>query len=141
MKIRKFEKNDLDLVLNIWYESCLDTYYFINKAHWDSIRENVKKKFLNSNIFVYEENKIIKGFILIDEGYIDELYVSKQFRSMGIGKKLLDFIKKTHNELTINIFQKNINGIRFYKNNGFEIVEENIEDSTLEKGYFMRWHK
>lgn len=139
--IRPFTKNDIDRVMEIWYSSSIDTYDFIAKKHWDEIKGNVRNKFLNSNIYVYEESNIIKAFILFDDDYIDELYVDKKYRSLGIGKILLDFVKSFNLELTLNIFQKNERAIEFYKNNGFKIIEENIEESTNEKGYFMKWKR
>jgi len=139
--IRQLNKKDVDRVLDIWYNSSVDTYTFISKDHWDLIKDKVRSKFLESKIYVYEEDSIIKGFILIEDGYIDELYVDKKYRSNGIGKQLLNYVKSDYEELTLNIFQKNVDGIRFYQNNGFIVVEENTEDSTNEKGYFMKWHK
>ena len=139
--IRAFCKKDLERVVDIWYNSSIDTYNFISKDHWDSMKDKVRSKFLESKIYVYEEDSIIKGFILIEDGYIDELYVDKKYRSNGIGKQLLNYVKSDYEELTLNIFQKNVDGIRFYQNNGFIVVEENTEDSTNEKGYFMKWHK
>ena len=138
--IRKSDAKDIDRILEIWHSSVLDTYEFIKPEHWDEISHKVKEKFLNSDIYVYEE-KLIKGFILIDNGYIDELYIKKEYRSNGIGKKLIDYVKNQYDELSLNIFQKNSRGISFYLKNGFKIVEENVEDFTNEKGYYMLWKK
>ena len=139
--IKKFSLADIDKIIDIWYQSNIDTYTFINKNYFKNIKENVKKKFISNynNIYVYEENTEIKAFCLIDNDYIDELYVSNAYRNQGIGTKILNHLKNNNNKLTLNIFQKNIKGINFYQKNGFKIIEENTEDITQEKGYYMEW--
>ena len=140
-KIRKFIKDDIDDVIQIWYSSSVDTYKFVDEMHWEKIKKEVRDRFLNSNIYVYDEDNIVKAFILINGQYIDELYVLKEYRLNGLGKKLLDFIKSNNNELLLNVFQKNTNAIEFYKKNEFKIIEENVEDYTREKGYLMKWKR
>ena len=140
-KIRKFIKDDIDDVIQIWYSSSVDTYKFVDEMHWEKIKKEVRDRFLNSNIYVYDEDNIVKAFILINGQYIDELYVLKEYRLNGLGKKLLDFVKSNNNELLLNVFQKNTNAIEFYKKNEFKIIEENVEDYTREKGYLMKWKR
>lgn len=141
--ITKINIEEIDQIIELWYNSNIDTYNFIDEKHFDNIKENVRNKFKTkyNNIYIYKENNIIKAFFLIEDDYIDELYVNRIYRNQGIGTKIIDYLKENNHVLTLNIFKKNTKGINFYLKKGFKIIEENIEDSTKEEGYFMKWGK
>ena len=141
LTIRQFKLNEIDKIMEIWYESNINTHYFVEKRHWEDIFDRVKKRLINSkNVYVYVENDTIKGFICIDEdGYIPELYVDSKYRSLGIGKKLLDFAKKNNKEVFLHVFEKNKRAIDFYIREGFMIVSKEKEEETNENGFFMKW--
>ena len=60
---------------------------------------------------------------------------------MGIGTQLLDFVKKRKEELSLRVYQKNENAIRFYQREAFQAQEEGIDEDTKEKEYLMIWKK
>lgn len=140
--IRKINGYEIDIVMKIWYESNIDVHNFVKKSHWEKLYSRVKDKLMKLDVYVYEENNIIKGFICIDDsGYIHELYVVKSFRSKGIGKKLLSFSKQMNKQLTLNVFEKNKNAVAFYLKQDFRIEKQEIEEETAEEGYLMKWIK
>jgi ribosomal protein S18 acetylase RimI-like enzyme len=58
--------------------------------------------------------------------YIYSFRIKSEFRNYGLGKQMLvvvekDLRKRRFREVTLNVAKTNINAIRFYKNNGFEI--------------------
>ena len=59
----------------------------------------------------------------------------------GIGTSLLDRIKENKDNLTLNVYKKNTNAIKFYEKNNFIITSENIDKDTNEIEYTMTWSK
>lgn len=46
------------------------------------------------------------GFIGLNGGHIEGLFVDRAARNLGIGKELLDFAKNNHARLTLNVYIK-----------------------------------
>lgn len=139
--IREFEKEDLKKVAEIWLNSNITVHDFIKKDYWQNNFETVQLMFLETKIFVYEESSEIQGFIGLRGDYIEGIFVAEKMRSKGIGKKLLDFVKKDNLELTLKVYEKNERAIKFYQREGFKKVEEGIDTDTQEKEFKMKWKK
>ena len=50
-------------------------------------------------------------------------------------------VKESRDRLELSVYKKNTNAISFYKKNGFEIINENIDNNTKEIEYTMIWNK
>ena len=46
-----------------------------------------------SEVYVFEADKMIQGFVGLNDEYIEGIFVSDEMQSCGIGKILLDYIK------------------------------------------------
>lgn len=141
--IRKFKQDDLSLIMQIWLASNIEAHSFIPEKYWIDNFEFVKKMLPQAEIYVHENEstKQIDGFIGLNEDYIEGLFVEKNMRSKGIGKQLLDYVKKTKAKLSLSVYQKNFKAISFYKREHFVVKSENIDNDTNEKEFFMVWHK
>lgn len=139
--IRKFENSDIDDVMQIWKNENIQAHNFIPKEYWESNYEYVKKLLPKSEIYVYIENDKIKGFIGINENYIEGIFVNSNYQNKGIGTALINKAKEEKEELTLNVYEKNREAIKFYEKNGFEIVKESVDKETNEKEYRMLWNK
>jgi ribosomal protein S18 acetylase RimI-like enzyme len=53
---------------------------------------------LHEQVFVAELNQIIVGFIVLEGGHIDHLYVAPSYQLRGIGHQLLDMAKTLHSD-------------------------------------------
>ncbi len=137
--IRKLRKTDIDEVAYIWLAENKKSHGFISAAYWEKHFETVKKMFLQTEMYVYEENDSIKGFIGLDGEYIAGIFVRHQNQSTGIGRKLLNFLKNLRGQLELNVYQKNEGAVRFYKREQFEIRYKSIDTSTGEVEYLMVW--
>lgn len=78
----------------------------------------------NSETLVYEDDNVIIGFISMIGNEIGGLFVSPNNQSKGIGSKLVDFIKKEHTNLEVEVFEKNIIGRSFYDKYGFKRIKK-----------------
>lgn len=97
-----------------------------------------------STIYVYEENNIVKGYMIIgncrDEDKNDltyeiwAIYIDPLFQRQNIGTQFVNYcLKEAKNkdkkEITLWVFEKNINTIIFYEKMGF-VKDGNI--NTIE---------
>ena len=92
--IRKFEKKDTERVMQIWLEVNIETHDFVPSKYWLSQYQSVQKQILQADIYVYEQDKEIQGFVGMMDDYLVGIFVDKKCRSMGIGKSLLECVKK-----------------------------------------------
>ena len=69
--IRKMQNIDIDRVADIWLKTNLKAHYFIPEQYWTSNYELVKEMMLQAEVYVYEDNKIIQGFVGLSNEYIE----------------------------------------------------------------------
>lgn len=118
-----------------------------NKISEEIIREyeisnndmGVSKKFTKRAIINLKENnkehyiayigKNFVGYLCYDDNEIKSLFVKKEYRLKGIATKLLDYVKKYHDNYFLECNSKNTNAIKFYNkyfNSVFSIKTKNI---------------
>ena len=111
--IRKLLNGDINRVADIWLKTNLKAHYFISNQ--------VKEMMSQSEVYVFEVDKMIQGFVGLNDEYIEGIFVSDEMQSCGIGKLLLDYIKNKKVSLRLNVYQKNARAISFYQREGFII--------------------
>lgn len=139
--IRKLEKNDINDVMEIWKKENTKAHQFIKKEYWEHNYNYVKEILPNSEIYVYIVGSDIVGFIGLDQNYIEGIFVDTNNQCKGIGTLLLNKVKENRNTLTLSVYKKNTNAIKFYKKNDFVITSESIDKNTNEIEYTMEWRK
>ena len=132
--------SELEKVSQIWLDSNLEAHDFIDKNFWLDNYPMVKEQFKTAEIYVDAESEI-KGFVGLQSDYIAGIFVEKSYRNQGIGKKLINFLKKNHQELSLDVYDKNIRAKQFYEKNGFEVSTQSIERETGEKESRLVWKK
>ncbi|WP_201307977.1 GNAT family N-acetyltransferase [Companilactobacillus farciminis] len=138
--IRKMKDSELEKVSQIWLDSNLEAHDFIDKNFWFDNYPIVKEQFKTAEIYVDAESEV-KGFVGLQDDYIAGIFVEKSYRNQGIGKKLINFLKKNHQELSLDVYDKNIRAKQFYEKNGFEVSTQSIERETGEKESRLVWKK
>jgi ribosomal protein S18 acetylase RimI-like enzyme len=138
--IRKMKDSELEKVSQIWLDSNLEAHNFIDKNFWLDNYSMVKEQFKTAEIYVDAESEV-KGFVGLQDDYIAGIFVEKSYRNQGIGKKLINFLKKNHQELSLDVYDKNIRAKQFYEKNGFEVSTQSIERETDEKESRLVWKK
>ena len=139
--IRVLEEKDVDTVAKIWLETNIKAHDFIASNYWKEHYEIIKDMFLQAEIYVYEIEKEIMGFIGLDKEYIEGIFVLDQYQKRGIGKALLNHVKAKKEYLSLNVYQKNLNAILFYQREGFCVQYEDVDENTGEKEYRMVWNQ
>ena len=139
--IRVLQEADIDRVAEIWLDSNLKAHHFIPAQYWKSNFGLVKEMLSQAEVYVYENDKKIQGFIGLNGEYIEGIFVAAEMQSRGIGKLLLDYAKDRKSKLLLKVYQKNTRAVRFYQREGFEIQSEGVDDDTGEKDYAMIWQQ
>lgn len=137
--IRALQKADINSIIDIWLDTNLKAHDFIPAKYWKSNYEMVKEMLPQAEVYVYENDQKILGFVGLSGEYIEGIFVSGEMQSQGIGKLLVNYIKDRKAELRLNVYQKNTRAIHFYQREGFEIQCEDFDDVTGEKEYVMIW--
>ena len=139
--IRKFETKDTERVMQIWLEVNIETHNFVASDYWLSQYHSVREQLLQANIYVYERDKEIQGFVGMMDDYLAGIFVDKKSRSMGIGKGLLECVKEDYSEFSLNVYQKNRRAVDFYLREGLSIVSKGIDEDTAETDYTLVWSR
>lgn len=139
--IRRLENRDLEQTAKIWLDTNREAHDFIPGSYWENHYLMVKEMLLQAEVYVYEAEQEIRGFVGLDDTYIAGIFVRSKDQSLGIGTQLLDFVKERKEELSLRVYQKNENAIRFYQREAFQVQEEGIDEDTKEKEYLMIWRK
>ncbi|MEN9999882.1 MAG: hypothetical protein RI922_2872 [Bacteroidota bacterium] len=154
MVIRALNKNELFKVHDIAHATWPDTFkeilsqqqiqYMLN---WMYDLKHLELQFDNGHqFFVAEVDNVSVGFIGIEPNHpekgltkIHKIYILPSKQGLGIGKKLIEFVKKIAIQSEIEGLLLNVNrfnkAVDFYKAIGFNILfEENID---IGNGYLM----
>lgn len=139
--IRELRKADIDSVAEIWLDTNRKAHAFIPASYWERNFTAVKEMLPQAEVYVYEDEKGIQGFLGLNGEYIEGVFVSEGAQSRGIGKCLLDCAKDRKPALRLNVYQKNVRAIRFYRREGFQIRRSGLDAATGEPEYEMLWQR
>jgi putative acetyltransferase len=127
MKIRKYKTDDFVSISEIYSLSKLDelqqekTDFELLPLASDTKRLN---QLVESDIYVYDENGVI-GYCAIYDSEIRALFVHPDFRNIGIGKKMLEFLlAKINGNITLYVAKSNVTAKTLYSQYGFEVTDE-----------------
>lgn len=135
--LRRLQKDDIERVMQIWLETNIQAHHYIDESYWKAQYDNVKQMIPESEVYICEKSGQTAGFIGLSDNYIAGLFVASDFQSQGIGKRLLDYVKGVKPELSLQVYQKNRNAIRFYLREGFVVESEAVDENTGECEYLM----
>ena len=139
--IRELQRDDINKVADIWLDTNIKAHHFIPAQYWKSNFESVKEALSYAEVYVYEHDREIQGFIGLNNEYIEGIFVSGEMQSKVIGKILINYAKEKKHKLLLNVYQKNTGAISFYQREGFEIQHSGLDEATGEKEYVMAWEQ
>ena len=139
MTIRKAKLYDLARIaeievfnyrLNFYHIFQNDYFYFHELQVLNVINED--KRHLDQ-LWVYDDEGIIKGFMWVDSQQIKKLFVEPVLQSKGIGSVLLIYATTELEATYLWALEKNTRAIAFYQKHGFQTTEEKmLEEGTTE---------
>lgn len=137
--IRKHIENDLEQIVHVWYESSTLAHPFLSPEFIEKVRSDMHNIYIpGSETWVYEHDKKIVGFISMIGKEIGGLFVLPEYHSNGIGTKLVNFISAFHENLEVEVFEKNKIGRSFYNKYGFTLIKEYAHEESGERVLRLR---
>lgn len=137
--IRKYEPWDIDSVMEIWLDANCSAHDFIDREYFEAAFDEVKAMIPQYESYVCEEDGEIRGFIGLQNGYVQELFVKPRCQRRGIGKALLDHVKQDRPVLMVNVYRKDEKAFYFCRREDFNVAEVSVEDATGETAITMEW--
>ncbi len=142
MIIRNIKTKDVETVVELWYQTSIIAHDFIPESYWGKNKDAMASIYLpNSETYVAIEDEKIVGFVSMAENILAAIFVEKKIQGKGIGKKLLNFIKRRRNRIQLKAYKRNTKTVDFYTSQDFKIISENKEKETGEYEYLMQWIK
>ena len=129
--IRKHTPNDLEPILDIWYQASTLAHPFLEDSFVEQVKTAMRDMYVpGSETWVFEENKQIFGFISMMENEIGGLFVLPEQHGKGIGTQLLNYIKPNYKNLEVEVFEKNNIGRGFYNKCGFKQIHNYFHEPS-----------
>lgn len=131
MNIRTYKESDIDELATLFYE----TVHTINKKDYEKEQLDVwatgsidkfewNRSFLSHRALIAEDGDKMIGFADMDEtGYLDRLYVHKEYQGIGVATMLCDQLEK---EIKVNTYttHASITAKPFFETRGYHVVKE-----------------
>lgn len=137
--IRKANKEDINRVMNIWLQANLEAHNFVDPSYWKDNFAVVKQEIQSADVFVVEVKNEIVGFAGLKEDYLAGIFFDQKVRHQGLGTELLNYLKQRYPQLILDVYQKNLAAINFYRKNGFKIIQEKEYQNQNLNEYQMMW--
>ena len=138
MIIRKAKLDDLARIAEIevfnyrlnFYPIFKDDAFYFGEMQVLNVTQTNKSHM--DQLWVYDDNGIVKGFLWVDDKQIKKLFVEPVLQSRGIGAKLLEHAVSELGATYLWALEKNTRAIAFYKRHGFRVTDEKMfeEDTT-----------
>lgn len=150
MNIRKATLNDLSAITRLFKETINSVNrqdYSQQEAEvWSQSAQNTERwagKINNQYLLLAEQNEVVTGFAsLTPEGYLDVMFVHKDFQRQGIAQTLFDALEayaKENNiaEITSDV---SITARPFFEKNGFNVLQrqENPREHVVLTNFKMQ---
>ncbi len=154
MEIRKVEDLELEILANlaseIWHEywpcilSAEQIDYMVDKFQSYKAIQNQIIEDKYSYYFIMEQGEILGYFGVSSKNhnymFLSKLYIKKEFRHLGYGKKVFEEIKSLtkifgYNKIQLTVNKYNKNTINAYLKYGFKIIDSVVSD--IGSGFVM----
>jgi putative acetyltransferase len=133
MRIRRVEARDRDALVDVWLRSVRATHTFLSEAdiqfYLPLVREVLQGDVLELWVLSTEADTPA-GFLGLDGGKIEALFLAPEYRGMGWGRRLVEHARALRVELTLDVNEENDAARRFYEACGFVVEGRSDVDAT-----------
>ena len=140
--IRKYREEDIEQILEIWFQASSLAHPFLEADFMEKEKANIREIYIpNTETWVYADGEVLLGFVSMMRNEVGALFVRPEFHGQGIGTGLMNYVALIHNELEVEVFDKNAIGRAFYDKYGFELLEKHTHKETGFELLRMRFRK
>lgn len=127
--IRTLDISDYACLIEIWESAVLNTHDFLTKEDLLFYKKMLPTYFQYVNLFGYEQDNVIIGFIGVSGDNLEMLFIDNKHRGSGVGKALISYaIEKLH-ITKVDVNEQNTQAIGFYTHIGFEVYDRSAYDA------------
>ena len=126
--IRKVKATDYLRLMEIWESAVSSTHDFLKEEDFLYYKERLPVYFQYVNLFGFEQEGILIGFMGIAEGNLEMLFIDNKYRGAGIGKKLITYAIDNLQVTKVDVNEQNVQAVGFYKYMGFNIYKRSNLD-------------
>lgn len=135
--IREAQSKDLEAILSLWLNGNLQSHIFISADFYRDRQDLMKMLLPSSTLYVQDLNGEIKGFIGLSDNLVSGIFIDENYQKQGLGVSLLNQVKGLHSDLFVYVYPQNKNALNFFQSQGFEIIEETINEETGISEYLL----
>jgi GNAT superfamily N-acetyltransferase len=98
----------------------------------------------SQEVWVAEADECIVGVVVVDAGWVTQLYVDPSHQRQGLGSALLErAMERSPEGLDLWTFETNVSSHRFYERHGFVLVEltDGRDNEEQEPDRRYRWSR
>ena len=129
--IRSYTDDDLDELLEVWYQASLIAHSFLSEDFLATERQQIAEHWLpQAETRVYETDGRVVGFVALMGNEVGAIFVHPDYQGRGIGRALMDGARASRPFLELDVFEANAIGRRFYDQYGFEFVDRHLHEAT-----------
>ena len=126
--IRKIKVTDYPRLMEISESAVLSTHDFLKEEDFLYYKERLPVYFQYVNLFGFEQEGILIGFMGIAEGNLEMLFIDNKYRGAGIGKKLITYAIDNLQVTKVDVNEQNVQAVGFYEYMGFNIYKRSNLD-------------
>lgn len=134
--IRKMKEKDKECVIKMMKVFYASPAVFTNGSE-EVFLNDVKNCIGDSPYlegYIIEDKEDIQGYAMIAKSFstefgkmciwIEDLYIKEEYRGIGLGKKLLDFITQNYTDciFRLEVEEENERAVKLYKKCGFDVL-------------------
>lgn len=130
ISIRASRRGDGSRVIQIWRRAVDATHHFLTPADRAAIEEMVRDFLPEAPLWLaVDEADNALGFMLVDGGHMEALFVDPASHGRGVGRALVAHGLTLHPAMTTDVNEQNEAAVRFYEHMGFRATGRSALDA------------
>lgn len=106
-------------MIEIWTSAVEHTHDFLKREDFEYYQEQLPFYFEQVNLWGYEQEGLLVGFIGVAEESLEMLFIHNDYRGEGIGKILTRYGMDSLKVSKVDVNEQNAQAVGFYKHMGF----------------------
>lgn len=140
--IKTYEAQDLEELLDLWYQASLVAHPFLEEAFLEKERYNIEHVYIpNTKTWVFKKEDKVLGFIGMIDNEVGAIFVHPDQHGQGIGTRLMNWVAERYDSLEVEVFERNKIGRSFYDKYGFTEMRHSIHEETGQPLIRMQYQK
>ncbi|MCB2254165.1 acetyltransferase [Pseudomonas chlororaphis] len=121
MIIRQATNADHPQLLDIWLRSVRATHHFLKDSDIEALLPQLRDIYLPAvELWVaVDAEDCPLGFIGLNEHHVEMLFIEPDLRGKGIGRALLDHVRSSRSQMSVDVNEQNPEAVGFYLHYGF----------------------